>query len=371
MATRSSSAVSPRARPSRMAVAVGSSANSSRTRASSCWAMTAWSGPGAPSTSSTGRSADWERTDRPRAPVPSTRCQCSLLMLRMTPARKATMATPSGTWRLPTIIRVSASCMRSSHVTSGGKPLAYQRASVFRRSSSRSVTRPSPSADSLGRTILGSVSGGKWRIRTTSSREYAHFQASRGHVLRNSEHYLPVGDVDPPLVLEADLAKRRYALEAQLFVQAHARFVRQGSAADGDVYAPCSEEGEQLGIKARSEPTPLAALFEVDGRFDRVAVGAADLPLAGIGIAEHAALELGYQPGQIGTLDFSQPGRHDLRRHGFFLERDDGIFDVVVVDTRKGMRVGGRCRAYGNGGHTRRPRESITGSPSSLLKLPC
>src|SRR6185437_972236 len=70
-----------------------------------------------------------------------------------------------------------------------GKPLAYQRASVFRRSSSRSVTRPSPSADSLGRTILGSVSGGKWRIRTTSSREYAHFQASRGHVLRHSEHY--------------------------------------------------------------------------------------------------------------------------------------------------------------------------------------
>lgn len=44
------------------------------------------------------------------------------------------------------------------------------------------------------------------------------------------------------VVLEADLAKCCDTLKA-LLMESNARFVRKGGSADGNVYAPCSQEG--------------------------------------------------------------------------------------------------------------------------------
>jgi hypothetical protein len=49
-------------------------------------------------------------------------------MLRMMPARNATMGTPSGCRRDPSSTRVNASCRRSAQPICGGSPRACSRA---------------------------------------------------------------------------------------------------------------------------------------------------------------------------------------------------------------------------------------------------
>jgi len=56
-----------------------------------------------------------------------------------------------------------------------------------------------------------------------------------------SQQKLPVGDIDPSAVLEADLAKCSDALETQLLMQSGARVVRKRCAADRNVYAASSQ----------------------------------------------------------------------------------------------------------------------------------
>jgi hypothetical protein len=46
-------------------------------------------------------------------------------------------------------------------------------------------------------------------------------------------------------VFEAYLAKSRDALETQLLVQRDTRVIRQGNAADGDMNAALSKQGQQ------------------------------------------------------------------------------------------------------------------------------
>jgi len=57
-----------------------------------------------------------------------------------------------------------------------------------------------------------------------------------------SQHQLPVGDVNPSTVLEAYLAKRGDPFETELFVQSHTRLVRKSRSADRDVYASSAQE---------------------------------------------------------------------------------------------------------------------------------
>lgn len=57
-----------------------------------------------------------------------------------------------------------------------------------------------------------------------------------------SQHQLPIGDVNPSIVLEAYLAKRCDPLEAELFMQSHTRVIRKSRSADRNVHPSRSEE---------------------------------------------------------------------------------------------------------------------------------
>ena len=73
---------------------------------------------------SIGVAPETTRTRRARRARRRARLQCSALILRMTPARKATNGTPSGWGRDPSRTRANASCSRSLQSNSGGRPRA-------------------------------------------------------------------------------------------------------------------------------------------------------------------------------------------------------------------------------------------------------
>src|SRR6478735_2191514 len=89
-----------------------------------------------------------------------------------------------------------------------------------------------------------------------------------------SQQQLPVGDIYPSIVLEADLAKSGNSLETQLLMQRDTRFIRQGNAADGDMNAALSEQGQQRGIERGSDAAAFTPALEVDSGLRGIFVGA-------------------------------------------------------------------------------------------------
>ena len=63
-----------------------------------------------------------------------------------------------------------------------------------------------------------------------------------------SQHQLPVGDVDPFIVLETYFANRCDPLETELFMQSHTCLVRKSRSAYGNVYASRPQGRQKLRV---------------------------------------------------------------------------------------------------------------------------
>ena len=102
-----------------------------------------------------------------------------------------------------------------------------------------------------------------------------------------SQQDLPIGDVNPSVVLKADLTKRSDMLEAQPLMKSDTRFVREGSATDGNVYTPVSQGTEKLSVETSPDTSPFVPVVEVDSRFDGVAICAPYLPFVRIRVPNY------------------------------------------------------------------------------------
>ncbi len=58
------------------------------------------------------------------------------------------------------------------------------------------------------------------------------------------------------------------------------RFIRQRGSADSDMHAPHSQLTQKLCIQTFADTLSFSTLVQVDGGFNRVAVGTAHFPLA-------------------------------------------------------------------------------------------
>ena len=119
--------------------------------------------------------------------------------------------------------------------------------------------------------------------------------------------------------------------ESHLFMQRHARRIGQGDAADETVQLYFAQLADKRRVKHFTETSPGCVWIEINGDFDRKAVSAAAFPLARIGKADDGAIFLDNKPRQRRRC-LAEANPHLVNGDQLFLECDDGVGDVVVVD---------------------------------------
>src|SRR5437667_6199104 len=121
------------------------------------------------------------------------------------------------------------------------------------------------------------------------------------------EGTLPIADVYPPVELEADLLEVSHFRKAEPLMQDDTGLVGQGNSGHESVDASGPKYREQLIIQPRSDASPRLAGVDVDGDLGRESIGAAGVPLGGIGIPDDPRVSLGDQPRQRHGFHVADP----------------------------------------------------------------
>ncbi len=108
---------------------------------------------------------------------------------------------------------------------------------------------------------------------------------------------LPPADIPPAIHFVAGVFKERARFEPKRLVQLNAGRMRKGNAGEGIDEAAHAEGFEEARVEQASHPLPLRFGGDVDGNFDRPAIGRSFFEGAGIAIAEHLPFAFGNEPG--------------------------------------------------------------------------
>src|SRR6187402_1741215 len=166
------------------------------------------------------------------------------------------------------------------------------------------------------------VAGGSARLR-------------RRPVGRGCQLQLEPADVVPGALLEADLAVDPGALEAERFVQAEARLVRQGDAGAGHAEAALAQALEERLVEGAADALTAGVRGDVDGDAGAPAVGRALVEGGRVGVADDLSPALGDEPGVAAAIALD-PRRQRGCVRGPFLEGDGTALDVRRVDRGAG-----------------------------------
>src|SRR6476646_9408336 len=116
-------------------------------------------------------------------------------------------------------------------------------------------------------------------------------------VRRGRQLQLEPADVAPDAFLPADLAVDPDPLEAERFVEADARLVRQGDAGAGHAEAALAQAGEEGLVEGAADAFAAGVLGDVDGDAGAPAVGEALVEGGRVGVADDLFPALGDEPG--------------------------------------------------------------------------